>query len=86
MLHSTAAQEKRNRFGNAIHAVHSDSKALALLCRQVRRIGYPAYYPEYMVMHGMRAFLGDPHENALDAYFDSDATWALLQTRYLNCP
>lgn len=80
------AQEKRDQFGNAVRTLHSDPRALAVLCRQVRRIGYPAYYPEYMVMHGMRAFLGDPHANALDTHFDPDATWALLQARYLNCP
>lgn len=80
------AQEKRNQFGNAVRTMHSDPKALAVLCGQVKRIGYPAYYPEYMVMHGMRAFLGDPHVNALDSHFDPSATWALLQTRYLNCP
>jgi hypothetical protein len=80
------AEGKREQFEHTTRATHSDPKALALLCNGIRKIGYPAYYPEYMVMHGLGAFTGDPHAKALDPHFDPGATWSSLQTSYLNCP
>jgi ankyrin repeat protein len=80
------AKEKRDQFGNTIRALNSNPKALAALCNRIRKIGVPAYYPDYMVMHGMGAFTGDPHAKALDPRFDAGAAWSSLQTSYLNCP
>jgi ankyrin repeat protein len=82
----SVADSKRKLFQNAVIGMHSDPKVLSRLCERIRRIGLPSYYPEYMVMHGIRAFTSDPHKDALKLQFDSKATWIGLQTSYLNCP
>jgi ankyrin repeat protein len=86
MLFNGETQQKQDLLRAAVRALPADPKALAAVCAQVRRIGYPTYYPEYMVMHGINAFTGDPHANALEPHFDAAAAWARLQTTYLNCP
>ena len=82
----SVADTKRKLFENAVVGLHSDPKALGRLCERIRKIGYPSYYPEYMIMHGIRAFTGDPHKDALKSQLDPKATWIGLQTSYLNCP
>lgn len=86
MLFDGQTAQKQELFRAAVRAMHGDPKALAAVCSQVRRIGYPTYYPEYMIMHGIRAFTGDPHANALKSHFGAADTWIRLQTTYLNCP
>jgi hypothetical protein len=82
----SVADSKRKLFQNAVLGMHSDPKALSRLCGRIRKIGFPRYYPKYMIMHGIRAFTGDPNKDALKSQFDPKATWIALQTSYLNCP
>jgi hypothetical protein len=46
----------------------------------------PDYYPRYMVLHGIRAFSGNPHEGALVKDFDAPGVWKNLQSAYFHCP
>jgi ankyrin repeat protein len=82
----SVADSRRKLFEDAVRGVNSDPKALGRLCERIRKIGFPSYYPRYMVMHGIRAFTGDPNKDALKPQFDPKATWVGLQTSYLNCP
>ena len=53
------------------------------LCSDIRSLGYPAYYPSYMILHGIKAFHGNPHENAIKKDFDAEKTWNGLLKK--NC-
>jgi hypothetical protein len=77
--------EKREKFARTIKDVAADSQALALTCNRIRRIGFPAYYPAYMVMHGIHAFTAHPGDPTIEPAFDSAATWESLLKSYLNC-
>jgi hypothetical protein len=39
-----------------------------------------------MILHGMKAFTGNPYEDALLKDFDAQKTWTEIQTSYLTCP
>jgi hypothetical protein len=83
---ATATPDQKQAFKQALTAVMSDPKKHADFCSDVRKIGLPNYFPKYLVMHGMNAFLTPhPEQNALVANFDAQGTWAQLQTQYLHC-
>jgi len=46
----------------------------------------PDYYPSYMILHGIKAFEGNPHDGALLKDFDSQKVWTNLLTKFLHCP
>ena len=79
------AAEKREKFAKAITEVAADSQALAQTCNRIRRIGFPVYYPGYMVVHGIHAFTAKPGDSTIEPNFDSAAAWNSLLTSYLNC-
>ncbi len=78
--------EQRRRFGDALKAMLGDPKALAKICIRMRELGPPSYYPRYMILHGIKAFNGDPYENAMDPHFDAQTSWALVRRTYVPCP
>lgn len=79
----------RKEFGDVIHAVVADKPAAEQLCRQVQEIGPPAYYPEYMIMHGMNAVTAGltrtPVPQELLPVPDPSGTWKTIITGYLHC-
>jgi hypothetical protein len=77
--------EKRKEFQKTVTEFSADPAALAQLCGAVQKIGYPTYYPEYMVLHGINAFTAKPGDGTLAAGFDAPATWNFLLTNYLTC-
>ena len=77
--------EKRQQFQKIVTGLNADPKAMAPICRAIERIGYPAYHPEYMVLHGIHAFTPKPEEANLAANFDAHTTLNFLLTNYLNC-
>jgi hypothetical protein len=79
------SDEKREKFGKAVTEFAADTTALAQACTGIRKMGYPSYYPEYMVLHGIHAFTAKPGDPTLVATFDAAATWNSLLTTYLNC-
>lgn len=84
-LFSTVPQDKKNRFNETVKRTVTNSVMFNTLCGEIHRIGMPNYYPNYMIIHGMKAFTGNPHDGALDNRFDSSGTWKKLQSTYLNC-
>jgi len=77
--------EKREKFAKAVAEVAADAPALARTCNRIRHMGFPTYYPGYMVVHGIHAFTAKPEDPTLEAVFDSAATWNTLLSTYLNC-
>jgi hypothetical protein len=77
--------EKRDKFAKTVTEVAADPPALARTCNRIRRMGFPTYYPGYMVVHGIHAFTAKPDDPTLESNFDSAATWNNLLSTYLNC-
>lgn len=77
--------EKRQQFQKTVAGMNADPKAMALICRAIEKIGYPTYYPEYMVLHGIQAFTAKPGDATLVADFNAPVTWNFLLTNYLSC-
>lgn len=83
---SNVPEEKKNEFNAALIRMTKTPELLGGLCKEVARIGMPDYYPGYTILHGIRAFSGNPHEAALVKDFDATGTWKSLQSTYLHCP
>jgi hypothetical protein len=77
--------EKRDKFAKTVAEVAADAPALARTCNRIRRMGFPTYYPGYMVVHGIHAFTANPDDPTLESNFDAAATWNNLLSSYLNC-
>jgi hypothetical protein len=85
-MFNSLSTEAAERLRKEVNSTHSDKESLGHLCESVKAIGYPKYYPGYMVLHGMQAIIGDSKEAALDPGFDPEKTWISLQATYLDCP
>jgi hypothetical protein len=83
---SDVPQNKKSQFLAVFNRVSKSAKSLGPLCVQIQKIGAPDYYPKYMILHGVKAFTGDPYEGALSDKFDPVAAWRRLQSDYLHCP
>jgi hypothetical protein len=83
---ATVPQDKKTKFNEAFNRIAKNPESLGKLCSDVQKIGMPNYYPSYMILHGIKAFTGNPHDGALLKDFDSQKVWANLQTAYLHCP
>jgi len=77
--------DKRAKFQAAVKAVAADPEVLSRTCAAIRKIGYPTYYPAYMVLHGIRAFTAKPDDPTMEPNFDGAAAWNSLLGTYLNC-
>ncbi|UPT76551.1 hypothetical protein MN086_05725 [Sulfurovum sp. XGS-02] len=71
-----------NEFQLALKKVNGE---LNTICSALKELGKPAYYPNYMIQHGMRAFLGEQSKSALVDNFDSDKAWEDVLTNYVKC-
>lgn len=83
---ATVGEEKKSKFSGTLNRVATNPEALGKLCGEVQKIGAPNYYPSYMILHGVKAFMGNPHEGALVQGFDAPGVWKKLQSEYLHCP
>ncbi len=54
------------------------------LCSTMKTLGPPDYYPEYMILHGMKAFLGIEGDG-LKPDFDADRQWGKILRNNLSC-
>ena len=79
------AGDRRAKFQAAVKAVAADPEVLSRTCAAIRKVGYPTYYPAYMVLHGIRAFTANPDDPTLQPNFDGAAVWNSLLGTYLNC-
>lgn len=79
----------RMTFGDVINTVLADKLAVEYLCRSIQEVGPPAYYPEYMIMHGMNAvttgLTSRPAPQELLPVSDPSGTWKTIITGYLHC-
>ena len=82
--------DKQERFHASVRAIAADKPTLTNLCNRISNIGYPTYYPEYMIQHGMGAVMGaltgTPERPGIDPSFDASKSWHALQVSYLSCP
>lgn len=79
-------QDKKAKLSELINHLASDTERRGKLCGEINKIGPPDYYPSYMILHGVKAFTGNPHEGALVKDFDAIGTWKKLQATSLKCP
>ena len=77
--------DRRAKFQAAVKALAADPEELSRTCAAIRKIGYPTYYPAYMVLHGIRAFTAKPDDPTLEPSFDGTSAWNSLLGSYLNC-
>jgi TPR repeat protein len=79
-------QEKKAKYVQRLTQATKDPERLGKICHEIREIGMPDYYPSYMILHGIKAFEGNPHNGALLKDFDSQKVWTNLLTTFLHCP
>lgn len=77
--------DKRRKFQVAVRALAADPDTLSRTCASIRRIGFPTYYPAYMVLQGVRAFTAKPDDGTMEPNFDGATAWNSLLSTYLNC-
>jgi len=73
------AENKKQQWFNAVDSAMIEQNKRAL-CTQIRSIGAPSYYPDYMINHG----LGGQQEPILSG-FDAKSTWENTLKSYLKC-
>jgi len=83
---SSVPEDKKNKVDEAVKHIAKDNKLRVTLCGEINKIGPPDYYPSYMILHGVRAFTGNPHDGALVKDFDTPGVWKKIQSRNLKCP
>lgn len=82
---SNVPQDQKDKFGAAVKRLTENTEFLGKLCNEINKIGIPDYYPSYMILHGVKAFTGNPHERALITHFDALSVWKKLQFESLQC-
>lgn len=83
---SNVPQDKKIKADEAIKHIAKDSELLGKLCGEINKIGPPDYYPSYMILHGVKAFTGNPHDGALVKNFNTLGVWKKIQSKNLKCP
>jgi hypothetical protein len=83
---SRVSEDKQNKFSQVQQLRMTTPETLKVICSGVKKIGMPNYYPEYMILHGMKAFTGNPYENALEKDFNAQEAWQKVLSEYLSCP
>jgi hypothetical protein len=59
---------------------------ISTICNSLKKLGAPDYYPNYMIKHGMGAFLGNKSRDGLVSDFDSSKAWEDVLKNYVKCP
>ena len=77
--------ERRQEFQKNVIGLNADPEGMTPICRAIEKIGYPTYYPDYMVLHGIHAFTAKAGDATLVTNFDAPTTWNFLLTNYLKC-
>ena len=79
-------EEKKQLLTKEVQLVFHDKVKINEICTAIRALGPPAYKPNYMIQHGMGAFMGSSDKNALVADFDPKVSWDNALSGYLHCP
>lgn len=60
------------------------TKRFVSTCNSIRKIGKPNYYPDYMISHGINAFMAG-NKSGLVENFNEDNRWQEVLNNYLKC-
>lgn len=83
---STLTNEEREIWKKEMGSnLAENSPKLAQVCSEIKQIGYPEYYPSYMIQHGISAFTGS-NKTPLKTDFNPGETWKKALTDFLHCP
>ena len=86
MILSGMAPDQQNAFQEAVSKTFGSPDGLAAACKEIKRIGPPNYYPEYMIQHGLDAFIKSGSDDGLVKDFNAQAAWKESLDSYLHCP
>jgi hypothetical protein len=81
----SAGESTRTKFGEILKKTLDSPDGLARICKKVREIGAPAYFPRYMIQHGMKAITGHATKDGLVVDFEPESAWE-KSLAYLDCP
>ena len=76
--------ERNSLFESLNKELEKGSNNLNEICQAIRKIGFPKYYPKYMIQHGIQAFT-EKKGDGLNEKFDSIVSWNLALKEYLHC-
>lgn len=81
------SDEDKTMISEGFEAFTKDPDEWAPFCTRLRALGPPAYHPDYMIQHGMRAVQpwNQDGSNGLLADFDPDSTWRMVVDQYMKC-
>lgn len=79
-------QEQRRKFADTFNVLIKEPRTLTQVCEGAQKLGPPMYYPEYMILRGIKASTGDPRVSALETGMNGQAVWTRIQHTYLDCP
>lgn len=86
---SAMSPPKAEAFKQKVLQSLGDANHRAALCRAIKAMPAPSYFPTYMVNHGMQVMLNQmQHQNtpALVKGFNSSLEWPKAVDAYLHCP
>jgi hypothetical protein len=75
----------KTAFTEALQSSLGKPDKLPLICKELKRIGPPNYFPRCMVQHGMAAVIGDKVGDGLVPDFDASSAWKKALGGYLHC-
>jgi hypothetical protein len=74
------SQSQLQSLRTALKEALADPKVNESLCVDLTRIGPPAYYPRYLVLHGLAAYTGQTSpDTSVIKEFDAAKTWTILK-------
>ncbi len=76
-------EEQINRFTAALELFEPNSDNMRSNCKALEKLGPPAYYPRYMIQHGIRTITGEGEP--LVEGFDGEAAWNRVMTEVAQC-
>lgn len=83
----SGSKDKVAAFKAQVGQILGNDAKRAGYCSEVERIGPPAYFPSYMVQHGLGAVTGAKNgEAALVPSFNPEIAWKKAVVGYLQCP
>ncbi|MGB6093300.1 MAG: hypothetical protein WBF83_06035 [Moheibacter sp.] len=82
---SDISNEDEQAFVKNLHEnFEKGSEKLNVICQEIQNVGIPAYYPRYMIQHGINAFLDEDGDGLVEG-FNSEESWELVLKDYLHC-
>jgi hypothetical protein len=83
---NSMSQPDRSNLEGPLSELFENPDKLEITCSRIRDIGHPRYFPNYMVEHGIQAFIGEANNKPLVSNFNQDSAWEQVLKGYLNCP